>query len=220
MSDIIRSMRFLVLSDVHSSNRTIAWANRLADDHGADAFIVLGDIVHFSPADWAEVFLDSLNLPAYAIPGNCDPPAVLEYIGRAATLLHQRKLVIEGETFVGLGGSNPTIFDTPFELEEEEIMDKLEPLMEEGAIMLLHCPAYGILDRISGGMNVGSTAILDLVKRYRPKAVLSGHIHEDRGVLERDGTLFMNPGAAKDGYSALLDIDEEISGTLLDRVVE
>lgn len=212
-------MRFLVLSDVHSSNRTIAWANRLAKENEADAFIILGDIVNFSPADWAEEFLNALDLPAYAVPGNCDPPAVVGYIERAATSLHQMKAEVGGMTFIGLGGSNPTIFDTPFELEEEDIAEKLEPLMEEDAVMVLHCPAYGILDKVSGGKSVGSTAILDLVKRYRPRAVLSGHIHEDRGVLEKDGTLFMNPGAAKDGFSALFDIGDDIRGVLLDRVI-
>lgn len=217
--NILMGMRFLVLSDVHSSNRTIAWANRLAREHGADAFIVLGDIVNFSPADWAEEFLKSLDLPAYAVPGNCDPPAVVGYIERAATSLHQRKAEVGGKTFIGLGGSNPTIFDTPFELEEDAIAEKLGPLMEEGAVMVLHCPPYGILDKVRGGKSVGSTAILDLVKRYRPRVVLSGHIHEDRGVLENNGTLFMNPGAAKDGFSALLDIGDEIRGVLLDQVI-
>lgn len=213
-------MRFLVLSDVHGHSRTIAWANRLAKEHEADAFIVLGDIVNFSPADWAEQFLSSLELPAYAIPGNCDPPAVLPYIERAATLLHERKMKVGDDTFIGLGGSNPTIFDTPFELEEKEIEKKLEPLMEENAVMVLHCPAFGFLDQVMGSKHVGSTAILELVKKHHPRAVLSGHIHEDRGVLEKDGTLFMNPGAAKDGYSALLDIGPGIEGTLLDRVTE
>ena len=141
------------------------------------------------------------------------------YIERSATSLHQMKAEVGGMTFIGLGGSNPTIFDTPFELEEEDIAEKLEPLMEEDAVMVLHCPAYGILDKVSGGKSVGSTAILDLVKRYRPRVVLSGHIHEDRGVLEKDGTLFMNPGAAKDGFSALFDIGDDIRGVLLDRVI-
>jgi Icc-related predicted phosphoesterase len=45
--------------------------------------------------------------------------------------------------------------------------------------------------------------------------VLSGHIHEARGIVERDGTLFLNPGAAKDGNAALLDIGEDVTATLL-----
>jgi len=214
------AMRFLVLSDVHSQSRVAGWANRLAAENGADAFIVLGDIVHFSPADWAAEFLGALDRPAYAVPGNCDPPMTLQYIERAATLLHGRKTAVGGRTFIGLGGSNPTILETPFELEEEEIRQQLEPLMEESAVMVLHCPPYGFNDQIVGGKHVGSTAILDLVQRYRPAVVLSGHIHEDRGIVEKDGTLFMNPGAAKDGFSGLLDLDGEPKVTLLDKVSE
>jgi hypothetical protein len=36
----------------------------------------------------------------------------------------------------------------------------------------------------------------------------------------RDGTVFMNPGAAKDGFSGLLDINGEVKATLLDAVRE
>lgn len=213
-------MRFLVLSDVHGRSRVAEWANRLAAENGADAFIVLGDIVHFSPAEWAEEFLGLLDRPAYAVPGNCDPPMALQYIERKATLLHERKATVAGRTFIGLGGSNPTIFDTPFEMEEEEIRGRLEPLMEEDAVLVLHCPPYGFNDRVMGDRHVGSTAILELVERYRPAVVLSGHIHEDRGAVEKDGTLFINPGAAKDGFSALLELDGRVRGTLLEKVTE
>ncbi len=213
-------MRFLVLSDIHGQSRVANWANRLAAENDADAFIVLGDIVHFSPAGWAEEFLNLLDLPAYVIPGNCDPPMALQYIERVGTLLHERKMEMDGWTFIGLGGSNPTIFDTPFEMEEDDIRERLKPLMEEGAILVLHCPPYGLHDKVAGGKHVGSTAILDLVKEYRPKVVLSGHIHEDRGMVEKDGTLFMNPGAAKDGFSAILELNENIKGTLLNKVAD
>jgi Icc-related predicted phosphoesterase len=58
------------------------------------------------------------------------------------------------------------------------------------------------------------------VEEFRPPLVLSGHIHEARGILERDGTIYLNPGAAKDGNSALLDIGERIEPMLLDKVSE
>lgn len=212
-------MRFLVLSDIHGRDKVADWAKRLASEHHADAYIILGDITHFGPGSWAGEFLGRLDRPVYAIPGNCDPPElVCREIEAHATLLHKRKMTIGGEVFIGLGGSNPTIFDTPFELEEEDIDAALRPLMEEGAIMAVHAPPKGINDRTGSGLNVGSDAILRLVNEYRPKAVLSGHIHEARGIVERDGTLFLNPGAAKDGNSALLDIGKEIKVVLLDRV--
>jgi Icc-related predicted phosphoesterase len=212
-------MRFLVLSDIHGRDKVAKWAKRLAKEHRTDAYIILGDITHFGPGSWAGEFLSQLDLPAYAIPGNCDPPElVCREIEAHATLLHKRKMAIGGNVFVGLGGSNPTIFDTPFEMDEEDIEAALRPLMEKGIIMALHAPPRGINDRTGSGLNVGSDAILRLVNEYRPRAVLSGHIHEDRGIVEKDGTLFLNPGAAKDGNAAVLDLGTEVRAVLLDPV--
>jgi uncharacterized protein len=213
-------MKFLVLSDIHGREKVASWAQHLANEHGVDAYIVLGDITHFGPASWASEFLSRLDRPTYAIPGNCDPPQVCSEIEKHSTLLHAKKVMVSGETFIGLGGSNPTIFETPFEMEEENIESTLRPLLERGAVMVLHAPPLGINDRISSGAHVGSVALLKLVQEFRPKVVLSGHIHEDRGIVEKDGTVFMNPGAAKDGFSALLELDGEVKVALLDPVAD
>ena len=66
-------------------------------------------------------------------------------------------------------------------------------------------------------MHVGSTAIRALVEEYVPKVVLSGHIHEARGIVKEGGTLFMNPGPAKDSYSGVLEMDEGPKAILLER---
>ncbi len=212
-------MRFLVLSDIHGRDKVAAWANRLAVENDAEAIIILGDITHFGPASWAGEFLPKLVRPIYAIPGNCDPPElVCREIEQHGTLLHKRKVVIDKNTFIGLGGSNPTIFETPYEMEEDDIMAALRPLMEPSAILVLHAPARGINDTISTGLHVGSDSILELVREFSPKAVLSGHIHEARGLVEKDGTLFLNPGAAKDGFAALIEIGTYAKAKLLDRV--
>ena len=66
------------------------------------------------------------------------------------------------------------------------------------------------------GFVLGSLVAALLFKEFRPRAVLSGHIHEDRGIVMEGGTLFLNPGAAKDGNAALLDIDGEVRAVLLE----
>jgi len=211
-------MRFLVLSDVHSHNEVKHWANAAIEDLGARGVIILGDITHFGPSYWAEEFISSLEAPVFAIPGNCDPLDTPEYIEAAGTLLHGRRVEVAGETFIGLGGSNPTIFDTPFEMSEEDIDAKLRPLMVEDAVLITHTPPHGINDLIHSGLHVGSTAIAAIVDEYRPKLVLSGHVHEARGIVERNGTILMNPGAAKDSFAGLLDIGDRIRVELLDRM--
>jgi Icc-related predicted phosphoesterase len=87
-------------------------------------------------------------------------------------------------------------------------------------VLVLHCPPYGMNDLTKSGHRGGSLAIKKVVEENRPVLVLAGHIHEARGIVRQDGTLFVNPGAAKDGFSALLDIDDEISVKLLDEVVD
>ena len=43
----------------------------------------------------------------------------------------------------------------------------------------------------------------------RPYIVMSGHIHEERGKLTIENSLFFNPGPAKDGYFAILKLDDD-----------
>ena len=50
------AMRFLVISDIHMRDRVKVWANRLIEEHAADGVIVLGDITHFGPPQWAAEF--------------------------------------------------------------------------------------------------------------------------------------------------------------------
>ena len=75
-------------------------------------------------------------------------------------------------------------------------------------ILMTHAPSYGTLDQIPSGQSVGSPAIKDIVGRYHPILAMSGHIHEAIGVVEKDGTTFVNPGPAKDGRMAIIDIDD------------
>jgi Icc-related predicted phosphoesterase len=63
---------------------------------------------------------------------------------------------------------------------------------------------------------VGSTAVAEAIKGCKPLVVLSGHIHEDRGVVRKDGVWYMNPGAAKDHYAGMMELDDEVRLTLLD----
>ena len=211
-------MKFLVISDVHCRERVIGWANALANQHQVDGFLVLGDITHFGPPSWADDFLSRLEKPSYAVPGNCDPQGTIEEIEKHATCLHGRKMKVAGRTFGGWGGANTSIFNTPFEMPEDEILKGLRPLMERDMVLVTHCPPYSYNDFTNTRRHAGSTAIRSLVDEFRPAAVISGHIHENRGIVEENDILYMNPGASKNGYFALLEVENKIRGTLLEPV--
>jgi uncharacterized protein len=210
-------MRFIVITDIHRRDSVATWTRKLFDQYHADGVMVLGDITHFGPGDWGEEFLGSLPGKVYAIPGNCDPPLAHEALARGAESIHCRKVVIEGRDVIGFGGSSPTIFNTPNEISEEDIFDGLSKVMSQGYILAVHCPPYGFNDLTSMKIHGGSMAIKKIVETFKPILVMSGHIHEARGIVEKDGTTFMNPGAAKDGYSAIVDIGERIEVRLLNK---
>ncbi len=185
-------------------------------EHGLDEVVLLGDITHFGPPQFAEDFIRDLGVKCYAVPGNCDPPGTLEFIERSAISLHARKIRVGGRTWGGLGGSNPSIFNTPNEMAEEDIERLLSPVMEPGMVLVLHCPPLGTFDVPFSNKHVGSSAIEKLVEEHRPSVVLSGHIHEDRGIVQKQGTWYMNPGAAKDHYAGMMELGDEVRLTLLD----
>ena len=158
---------------------------------------------------YAKKFLADLrDIKALAVPGNCDPRKILKVIDNSNVInLHGRKETINNITFVGLGGSNITPFDTPFELSEDEIFKALDPIMVPGAIMVLHFPVKGYLDEVSSGANTGSTGALKIVEKYKPFMVLSGHIHETRGYrIDDNGIIYLNPGPLSQGFAAIIDI--------------
>ncbi len=55
-------------------------------------------------------------------------------------------------------------------------------------VLVCHQPPYGVLDKVGSpapkswrGKHAGSKVILDYVKKYHPKYVFCGHIHEGKG---------------------------------------
>jgi len=201
-------MRSIVVTDIHAKMSTAELVNRAAEKYDADNVLILGDITNFGPVGPAVDYISSIKRTVYAIPGNCDPLDLPEVISKVAMDMHGKAVTVDGIKIVGLGGSNPTIFNTPFELPEDRIFSVLDPLCRNVTILMVHAPAFGHLDEIPNGMHVGSESIKRIADKYRPLVVLSGHIHEARGIKEHNGTLFMNPGAAKEGYAALLTVEK------------
>lgn len=80
-------------------------------------------------------------------------------------------------------------------------------------ILLCHQPPYGILDKVNfpkapkhwQGKHAGSKAILNYIKKYQPRYVFCGHIHEGKGKKKVGKTEVYNAGVA--GDYVLLDIE-------------
>jgi len=177
-----------------------------------EAVFIAGDITNMGPVDAVDDVLSRIDVPCFAVPGNCDPKEILDTLEHSdAICLHGAQMNLGKMTLVGVGGSNPTPFNTPFELTDKQIDDLLNAAtakMEKTVhnVLISHAPPYDTLDLIKGE-HVGSQSIRRHMKDF--DLVCCAHIHEQRGVKDVDGVKIVNPGPAMDGYCAMLHFGNE-----------
>ena len=177
-----------------------------------EAVFIAGDITNMGPVDMVDDVLSRIDVPCFAVPGNCDPREILDTLEHSdAVCLHGAQINLGPMTIVGLGGSNPTPFNTPFELTDKQIDDllvhgmaKMEKTVHN--VLISHPPPYETLDVVNGE-HVGSQSVRRHMKSF--DLVCCAHIHEQRGVKEVDGVKIVNPGPAMDGYCAMLHFGNE-----------
>jgi uncharacterized protein len=199
-------MRIIAFGDIHmnfgAGDQQALWRE-------ADLLIVTGDLTHYGHRQDARQVIEKLGAGCQgkllAVSGNLDHPEVADYLAELNISLHGRGVDINGVGLFGLGGSNPTPFNTPYEFQEEE----LERLLTAGhrqirdlpcRILVSHAPPYGTAaDRLGNGAHVGSLAVRRFIEQEQPDFCLCGHIHESRGEERLGRTLVLNPGMIRDG---------------------
>ena len=130
--------------------------------------------------------------------------------------IHGRCKQAWNTSFLGLGGSSPSPFATPYELSELEIHDTLMQSYnackdQEDLILVSHSPPKDTkVDITFSQEHVGSYSVREFIEMARPKLVLCGHIHEAAGLDEVDETILVNAGSARHGNCALIDLNEKI----------
>jgi hypothetical protein len=176
-------------------------------DLNPEAVFIAGDITNMGPVDAVDDVLSRIEVPCFAVPGNCDPREIIETLEHSDTVcLHGSQINLGRITIVGLGGSNPTPFGTPFEMTDKQIDDVLHRAMSKMEktvhnVLLAHAPPFETLDKINGE-HVGSKSIRRHMGSF--DLVCCAHIHEQRGIMDIDGVKIVNPGAAMDGQCAML----------------
>ncbi|MDW7733561.1 MAG: metallophosphoesterase [Methanolobus sp.] len=201
-------MRIFAIADPHGNYSAIK--SLLEKSGKVDAVLIAGDLTNFGPGEKAHELISIFDQKVMAVPGNCDPASIIEVLDNSSAInLHNRSVTYKGITFIGMGGSNPTPFCTPFEIEECDIEKGLEETMGEAErsgnpiVLLTHAPPYGVLDDV-GGMHVGCRSIASYLGKV--DLIVCGHIHEARGVKNSNGTVVVNPGMATSGLAALIDL--------------
>lgn len=143
-----------------------------------------------------------------------------------------RVIDVDGFQMLSVGYGNPTPWNCPRDISEEELGERIERLTPEitdmrRAIFNLHVPPLGsrldLAPRLDADFNVvlassgepeivpvGSTAVRDAIVRHQPLLGLHGHIHESKGIKKLGATIIANPGSEyQEGLldGVLIDLD-------------
>ena len=191
-------------------------------ERGYDVLVMLGDFTERGPETQVDEILprvERVGIRTLAVPGNCDPKSAHEILDKHGINLHSKSVEIDGITFVGLGGSNLTPFNTPFEITEREIMEELRRLtlgINRKWILVTHAPPYGTsTDLTSSDIHVGSKSIREIIENKQPLVALCGHVHEARGTDRLGRTIVVNPGPISRGCAAEVILNDSVHVKLL-----
>ncbi len=166
------------------------------------------------------------------LPGNYDMD--LQYTPLYQYDLHKKETEIDNVRFAGYGGAPivtpgiPEMLAVVFHEENEkgkvtsEAKDFFTSTHPD--VLVIHNPAYGTLDRLPSYGHCGSFGIRDYIDDNSPSLVLSGHVHEDYGLLKTSNTYCLNPsnfggvdtpsGFEPGGYFSEFEMSKNGSGRL------
>ena len=197
--------------------------------------------------EFAEDRLAGTGIRCYITGGNDDAPDILEPLmrheGQSVVDCEDKHIVIDEDEHLMLssGLSNPTPWDTPREVPDEELARHIEGIVAgvddfTRVIFNFHAPPKdSTLDTAaeldwstdppkvvtSGGTPVmagaGSAAVRSAIEKYQPLLSLHGHIHESRGQTSIGRTIAVNPGSEY-GEGLLRGAIVTIAGDKVDNV--
>lgn len=208
-------MKIVVLADIHSQLEPLERMHTALS--AADVVLLAGDITNFGNTKHVQAVFDTLGQHArtiLAVPGNCDPPMVDAWLTQNGRNLHGRAVGVDGWWFVGAGGTLPELGRLPNEAGERLFTDALDRGLAQcqdpsRLVVVTHQPAWNTrLDAIGPDRHAGNRAIRAFIDRTRPRLAVSGHIHDIIGTDNIGPATLLNPGPAKDGHYAEIDLTE------------
>ncbi|HDR53701.1 MAG TPA: YfcE family phosphodiesterase [archaeon] len=201
-------MKLLIFADIHGDldklYRTISQL-----DEKPDAVLVAGDFTPFGPAS---IVPDELKLlkqaspHVLAVPGNEDPDDVRKQMKDVN--IHGKSVRLQDVDVIGFEGATWVDTDVGSMMSYEPVHEHFKNPGRR-KLLLTHVPPFDTkVDRLWTGRHVGSPFLRSMVEEYQPDLVVSGHIHEARGVDRIGKTVVLNPGALADGYSAEVNMEK------------
>jgi len=190
-------MKLLVFSDVHASIEALERVRRVAKREKPDLIVCCGDWTIFGEGMEEMFFLmNDLSVPVLVITGNHeDVNETRETASHFPNIIFKHKQLYrhEGFVFVCYGGGGFSRREPHFVSWAAKAIKEVKK--GEKLVLVTHGPpANTKLDLLFGGMHCGNVDYEAFIKRYKPKAVLCGHIHESQNNYIEKGTHFVNPG--------------------------
>lgn len=183
-------MKLLALSDTVDER---VYSEHLVENYGeAELVVGCGDLPYY----YLEYVVTVLNRPVLYVHGNHDPMPLHTAEGQTQSEpggcepLDDRIRMIQGVLFMGLGGSIRYSREPAYQYTEGQMRGRIVRLfprlllnrVRHGRyvdIVVAHSPPYGIHDGTDPA-HVGFRAFRGLMRRFRPKLLLHGHLHSPR----------------------------------------
>jgi Icc-related predicted phosphoesterase len=123
----------------------------------------------------------AMPTPAYLTYGNVDVPRLWsEHLRPGQRVLDGERIELGGWTFGFVGGGLRSPYRTPNELDDEVFAAKVAAIGEVD-VLCAHIPPDVpelLFDTVAQRAEVGSEALLDLIRRTQPRYALFGHVHQ------------------------------------------
>ncbi len=201
------SLKICLISDSHNQHKKIVLPE-------ADAIIHAGDISGMGREHEVIEFLNWFSTIGnfqhrIMISGNHDwlfqlnKTLAKEILSKYPNVIYleDSEVTINGLRIYGTPWQ-PTFFNWAFNVNRGEEIKKYWDMIPSNGIDILvtHGPPADILDLCDHGGRVGCEDLLNRIKEIKPLANLFGHIHHSHGIVEKDGTLFINASVLNDDY--------------------
>ncbi|PIU76130.1 metallophosphoesterase [Candidatus Pacearchaeota archaeon CG06_land_8_20_14_3_00_35_12] len=199
--------RILCFSDLHDSEQAIVILKKKFKKYGPELVVCAGDLTTFGIDFSKTINKMNFGVPFLIIPGNHEMPRQIESASRQFSFIqniHNSFFIFKNLFFFGIGGSNITPFNTPFEMNEHQIKENIKKAYEKikekienrKLILISHTPPFKTkLDRVDSS-HVGSIAIRRFIEKFQPILNICGHIHENEELSDRiKKTRVINPGS-------------------------
>jgi len=188
-------MRIICISDTHGKHQDVKLES-------ADMIIHAGDMSEMGTKEQILDFMNWFSSLDYQykvlIAGNHD------FFFELATSKEIKKLIPEGVVYLNdsgveieglkLWGSpvQPQFYNWAFNRSEKKIRYHWNEIPDDTDILITHVPPQHILDQNRRKESMGCPHLTARLKDLKPQYHIFGHIHESYGMIEKNGTTYVN----------------------------